>query len=239
VLWRGKMERKLSNERIIMLILIALTAVGITISGIVSGQDFLRLAPLYVSLSVMLFQSEARRIAPLIGGLNSILYAIVDYSYGLYASAVSDIVFSCSLQLITFVLWTKRKDGSTTIFRKLTAGKRLLLLLAVASIYAVTLAVNIKIGATMPYFDAYQLVGAFVTQGLMMFAFLEYTVFSVFGCILTVIMNALMLESSPDRLGYLVYSIYSVICAVRGAFSVARIYRIQNSKINKNEVETK
>ena len=224
------MERKISKEKVIMLILVALTAVGITVSGIIWGRDYLKLAPLYVSLSVMLFQSEAKRIAPLIGAVNSILYAIVDYSYGLYASAVSDILFSCTLQFATFILWTKRKDGSTTIFRKMTVKNRLLILLAVITVYSVTLIVNLNVGATLPYLDAYQLVGNFATQILMMFAFLEYTAFSVFGGMITILLNVFMLGSNPDRAPYLVFSIYSLICSVRGAYSVSKIYKSQNSK---------
>ena len=231
------MERKISKEKVIMLILVALTAVGITVSGILWVQDFLKLVPLYVSLSVMLFQSEAKRIAPLIGAVNSIFYAIVDYSYGLYASAVFDILFSCTLQFATFFLWTKRKDGSTTIFRKMTPKKRVLLLLSVIAIYSVTLAVNINVEATMPYLDAYQLVGGFATQILMMFAFVEYTYFSMFGCIITILLNVFMLQTTPDRAPYLVYSIYSLICSVRGAYSVSKIYKSQNSKKENGEGE--
>ena len=224
------MERKVSKEKVIMLILVALTAVGITASGIVWGRDYLKLAPLYVSLSVMLFQSEAKRIAPLIGAVNSILY-------GLYASAVSDILFSCTLQFATFILWTKRKDGSTTIFRKMTVKNRLLILLAVITVYSVTLIVNLNVGATLPYLDAYQLVGNFATQILMMFAFLEYTAFSVFGCMITILLNVFMLGSNPDRAPYLVFSIYSLICSVRGAYSVSKIYKSQNSKKENSEGE--
>ena len=224
------MKRKISNERAVMLILVALTAVGITASCIVSDEAFLKFIPLYVSLSVMLFQSEAKRIALLIGGINSILYAIVDYSYGLYASAVSDIVFSCLLQFLAFILWTKRKDGSTTVFRRLSVRWRLILVAFVIIVYSATLLINIRIGATMPYFDAYQLIGTLVTQGLMLFAFLEYTAFSVLGGILNVIMNALMLESNPERIGYLIFSVYSLICSIRGAVSVSKIYKAQNSK---------
>ena len=119
------MKRKISNERAVMLILVALTAAGITASCIVSDEAFLKFIPLYVSLSVMLFQSEAKRIALLIGGINSILYAIVDYSYGLYASAVSDIVFSCLLQFLAFILWTKRYGDAEKNIESIKGNTRL------------------------------------------------------------------------------------------------------------------
>ena len=82
-----------------------------------------------------------------------------------------------------------------------------------------------------------QLVGNFATQILMMFAFLEYTAFSVFGCMITILLNVFMLGSNPDRAPYLVFSIYSLICSVRGAYSVSKIYKSQNSKKENSEGE--
>ena len=224
------MKKLILNSRTTMIVLIILTAIGITVSGIGSGQTVFKMLPLYVSLSVMLFQSEANRFASLIGGVNSILYAVVDYSYGLYASALSDILFSCTLQLATFLLWTKRKDGATTVFRKMKTQKRILILVFVVVVYIITLIVNIRLGAAMALFDAYQPVGVFTLQMLMLFAFIEYTWFSVFGGIVTVLMNVFMLRSNPDRLCYLIFSIYSALCCIRGAISVYRIYKRQNNQ---------
>ena len=64
----------------ILFILMPITAVAITITGIIWKQSFIRILPLYISLTVMLLQSRANRYAPLIGGLNSILY-IFTYIY--------------------------------------------------------------------------------------------------------------------------------------------------------------
>ena len=65
-----------------MYILLGATAVGITVTGIVFGQDFVRMIPLYVSLFVMLLNSRANRLGLLLGSINSILYALIYYYYG-------------------------------------------------------------------------------------------------------------------------------------------------------------
>lgn len=216
----------------LMYVLITITAVGITVSGIISGQQFLRMLPLYISLMVMFFQSDALRIAPLIGSINSLLYALVDYSYNLYGSALSALLLSFPFQMLTFILWTKRKDGKTTVFRKMTAKARVLFLLATAAVYVPCLIVNLNMGAALAPLDTYSFVGVFATQILTLFAFIEFTWFSLFGSLITILMNALIVKSSPDRACYLIYSIYSAVCCIRGALTVRRIYRKQNTNEN-------
>ena len=58
------------------LILLAVTAILITVTGILFRQNFLHILPLYVSLVVGILQSRANRYACLLGGLNSILYTV-------------------------------------------------------------------------------------------------------------------------------------------------------------------
>lgn len=221
-----------TKSRILMSTLIILTATGITLSGILYDQDFLKMLPLYVSLMVMLFQSNALRIAPLIGSLNSLLYAFVDYSYGLYGSALSALLISFPLQMLTFILWTRRKDGATTLFRKMTPKARILFLLLTISVYVPCLIINIRMGATLAPLDTYSFIGVLATQTLTLFAFIEYTYFSVFGSLVTITMNALIVKSSPDRLCFLVFSIYSSICCIRGAINVHKIHKKQTNDKN-------
>ena len=214
-----------------MYLLILATAVGITVTGIVYDQDFFRMIPLYVSLSVMLFQSKALVIAPLIGGINSIIYAFVDYSYGLYASMLSDILISFPFQIATFILWFRKKDGATTRFRNLSNKWRIITLAAVVAAYIPCLIFDIISGATLAPLDAYTLVSGFLVSTLMLLAFVEYTYASVFGCVITVIMNSIMVVNTPDRSCYLIFSIYSLICCTRGLVNVRKIYARQRMEI--------
>ena len=102
----------------------AITAVLITIAGIYYKQHPLHILPLYVSLVIGALQAKANRFASLLGGINSILYAIVYLYLGLYASALYAILFSCPVQLVTFVRWNQ-KYGSSTVFRKMTSKQRI------------------------------------------------------------------------------------------------------------------
>ena len=222
-----------------MYFLILAVAVGITVSGIIYRQHFWKMLPLYVSLVVMLFQSNASRLAPLIGGVNSILYAMVDWSYGLYSSALSALFMSCPVQIITFILWTRRKDGATTRFRRMNKCQRIILVCSIVLAYVPCLILNIRAGATLAPLDAYSFIGGLAVLILTMFAYTEYTYLSLFGCVVTILMNVLLTADSPDRLSYLIFSVYSAICTVRAVFSVRKIYQkqINEGKIKTNDLE--
>ena len=218
---------KIDKAKLPIYSIVIITAILISIAALINEQQIFKILPLYVSLFVMLLQSEGRRIGLLVGGLNSLLYAVVDYSYGLYASALSDILLSFTIQTVAFILWTKRKDGKTTVFRSMRPLHRLLLTLGIIAVYVPCLIVNTNIGAAMAPFDTWVFVNSIITPLIMMFAFIEYTYVGVINCIVVIIMNALMLKETPDRFSYLIYSIYSAICSIRALINVAKIYKRQ------------
>ena len=103
------------------------TAVLITVTAIYYKQKFLLIMPLYVSLIIGMLQSKVNRYSCLLGSANSIVYGIVYFYYHLYASALSAVLFSCPIQLITFIRWNKNKRGSSTKLNKLTLKQKLLM----------------------------------------------------------------------------------------------------------------
>lgn len=87
-------EKFFLKSRAFIIVLMSVTVVGITLSGILLGQKFVMMLPLYVSLFVMILNSQALRIGILIGVINSILYAVVYFVLGLYASSLSALVMN-------------------------------------------------------------------------------------------------------------------------------------------------
>ena len=106
-------------------IVIAVTFCLILASGILTKQNPLFMVPLFVSLGVMALQADVNRTAYLIGGINAGIYGIVYIYMGLYASAASALLFSCPLQLVTFINWKRKAYGKATVFKKLTAKARI------------------------------------------------------------------------------------------------------------------
>ncbi len=202
-------------------------AAGITAAGIVFKQDLWRMLPLYVSLAVALLQSRVSRLAPLLGGINSILYALVYFSYQLYASAIYALAVSMTLQIITFIRWSKRPAGNSTVLRTLSAGKRIGIVIGFGAAWLI---LNTVTGdRTSEYFlldNTVTLVGIF-SSILMMLSYLEFTWILILSNLVSLTLYTAMLPKNPEQLTYLVFSIYSLICAILAARTALKNYRLQ------------
>ena len=169
------MKSQFVKENLPMLILMGITAIGITVTGIVFGQSFLRILPLYISLTVALLQSRANRYAPLIGGINSILYCFVYIHYRLYGTAASALLVSFPFQIATFIRWNRNKWGQTTIFRKMTWMQRIWTLAGfAAAVLGLWLVLSLT-DANYVMLDSITTLLGILISILTMFAFIEYS----------------------------------------------------------------
>ncbi len=208
-----------------IIVLMLITAVLVTICGIVFKQDVWKMIPLYVSLFIALLQSRVSRFAPLLGGANSLLYTAVYFSYALYGQALYALFVSCPLQIITFVRWQKRKSGGSTVLRKLS---RLMRILA-AAIFVVTLIIVLRFAGDSDsnYYvldNTVMLLGIFATI-LMMLSYIEYTVLMVASGCCNIFLYISMLEENPEQLTYLVYTVYALICSTLALVRAHRALR--------------
>ena len=218
----NKQQREGISSALALLMLVI--AAGITVTGIIFKQDFWRMIPLYVSLFIAFMNSRVNRYAPLVGGLNSILYALVYLSYGLYSSAAYAFFVSMTLQMITFIRWNKRPLGNSTELRRLKAWQMItsVSLLAVGYVCLCFITKNVS-----QYFlldNVITALGILVTV-LRMLSYIEFTYFNVFVEIFSVILYILMLKNNPEQSTYLIFSAYSLVCTV-----VAVIFAERNMK---------
>ena len=146
------MKRTL-NSTVLSLVLLVVTAVCITASGILYKQPLLHILPLYISLVISLLQARVNRVAYLIGAGNAILYAIVYWHFRLYASAVYAILFSFTIQLATYFLWSRRPSGNATIFRALKPRQRIGMVLVFIAVWAALYAILSASGSAYRFFD--------------------------------------------------------------------------------------
>lgn len=214
-------------KNIIIILLMVCTAVLITVSSVKTDQSFLRVMPLYVSLFIALLQSRVNRFASLLGSVNSIVYGIVYVHYGLYGSALSAFLFSCPIQMLTFIRWNKNKRGNSTLLRKLSWGKRGLLALGFCAALAAMCILLPKAGAKYVFLDSVSTLLGIVIYFLTMFAFVEYTVLMIVNGIIGIFLNAVMVNDSPEIWPFLIFSVYSWICITFAFFEARRIYASQ------------
>ncbi len=216
-------------RRNILMILLGITAAGITVTGIVFRQSFLRILPLYISLVISLLQSRVNRYASLMGGFNSLLYALVYVYYGLYGSAVYAVLFSCPLQLITFLKWRKNPWGKSTVFRAMTWKQRGLLTAGMILIWCAMSAILTASGSSYVIFDSTITLMGILVSVLTMFAFIEYTVLMIPSSLLNIGLYIAMMEENPEQITYLIYTLYSFTCICTAFFRARKLYREQRA----------
>ena len=221
------MKKETIKKNLPSFLLIGCTAVLITVTGIKFNQSFFRILPLFISLFVANLQSRVNRYGSLLGSINSLIYAGVYVYYGLYASVLSALLVSFPIQLLTFIRWNKNKWEKSTVLRRMKPQYLALTLAGFAVVLVAMWFILPKLGAQYVFLDSTVTVLGTLTSFLTMFAFVEYAFFMVVNCFLNLILYIQMIPDSPDTVTYLVFGVYSFICAVIGAVSVIRIYKEQ------------
>ena len=224
------MKSKLSSASAFLMILMGITCILITVTGILFKQSFFRILPLYVSLLIGFLQSRVNRIAPLVGGINSLLYALVYFYYGLYSSALYAVVISCPLQLITFARWKKRAYGHSVIFKVMSTKTRILTAAVCAAGWLVLYAVMSAAGASYLLLDnTLTLFGVLVTI-LTMLAYIEYTYLAIPSGIVNIVLYAVMSAETPEQIPYMIFAVYSFICVSMALFRARKLYAEQKAQ---------
>ena len=136
------------------IIIIVLTGIAILVTGILCKQQWFLMVPLFVSLFVMAFQSEANRLGVLIGAGNALLYTATYICMGVYVSAASAVLFSFPIQLMTFFRWKKNAYKNTVVFKKMSTKVRIICTAALLALWAVTAAVFYHLEYEYALFDS-------------------------------------------------------------------------------------
>lgn len=225
-----KEKVKHSCKDIFIFILMGVTAVAITIAGIYTKQGILRIFPLYVSLIIGMLQSRVNRFASLLGGINSILYGVVYIYFNLYGSALSALLFSCPIQLFTFMRWSKNKRGNTTKLRKMTTRNRILMVIGFSVLLVAMWRILPLLGSEYVFLDSVTTLLGIIIYFLTMFAFIEYPLLMIVNGIIGIVLYVTMLEATPEIASHLIFSVYSFICTVFAAFEAKKLYDSQQKE---------
>ncbi len=222
-------KRKLQADLVFTMALMALAAVGITVTGILYEQDFWRMLPLYFSLGILLLNSRVSRLAPLAGACNSLLYVLVYFSYGLYASAANTLLVSMPLQLVTFLRWNKNAYKQTTVFRRLTSRQRIDVAASFAAAWGALYLVMSALGSSYMLIDnTTALVGILATV-LMLLAYVEYTPLMLVSELCHLVLYITMLAQNPEQITYVIFTVYSAVCRIIAVIQAGKTYREQQT----------
>lgn len=210
-------------------IIIVITGIIILITGILTHQHPLLMVPLFISLFVMGFQSEANRIGVLIGSVNSLIYTGAYVYMGVYASAASAFLFSFPIQLMTFFRWKKKAYKKTVVFKKMSNKARILFTLGVLALWAVTAYIFDLKDYQYAIWDSYLFIMGFIVPILTMLAYIEYTYLWIINCVIGLFLNVQMFLVDYTTANYFIYGVYALYSVVGAYISVQRFYKEQQN----------
>ena len=160
--------------------------------------------PLFVSLLIGVLQSKANRYAPLLGGLNCLLYTAVYAALGIYATAASTLLISCPLQLATFLRWRKRPYKQSTQFRSLSPKQWCIAAVIFAGYYLVQHFLLSAANSNFRILDNLCAVFSLFTAILPLLSFREYSWFMLGFSITNIALQISMLATIPSHITYLI-----------------------------------
>lgn len=224
------MYNKVISKDFPLICALFVTAVGITTAAIIFNSSIIRIFPLYVSLFIMFLMSKVNRTAYLIGGINSVFYAIVYFYFSLYASALYALLFSFPIQIITFIRWKKNNFENSTKFKSFSPVNRVVISISFTILWFIICFFSCKFSSASAILDiTVSLLGILGTV-LSLFAFIEYTVFTAISGVCTILLHISMISGGySEQVPYLVFSVYSLVCMILAIINASAIYKKQNT----------
>ncbi len=212
------------------IVIIALTGIAILVAGILTKQQFFLMIPLFVSLFVMSFQSEANRVGALIGAMNAVLYTITYICMGVYGSAASAFLFSLPLQLMTFLNWKKNAYKKTVMFKKMSTKMRIISVTALLALWAILAFVFHYLEYEYAVFDSITFLLGFIVPVLTMLAYIEYTYLWIVQAVTGLFLNVQMVSNDVSQVTYLIYGVYALYCVICAFINVHKFYKEQQTE---------
>ena len=227
------MKIRFSTKNVILIITYILIFAG----GIYYKTPIYRLLPLFISVVVMILQSEADRFGYLLGSINALLYSIVYAGLGLYATAASAFFLSVPIQFMTFVNWKRHAFGKTVVFKKMTFCARILVGLGTAAVCAIVIFVLNLSGSDYALFDTLASVLGILVSLLTMLGYIEYSYIWPVSSLTSLFLSAQVIMHEMSQMPYFVYALYSFYCVIAATLNVRKYYKLQNSQGDEMNME--
>lgn len=212
-------------------IIIIITGIAILTTGILTKQHFFLMVPLFISLFVMSFQSEANRYGSLMGAINSLIYTAAYTYMGVYGSAVSALLLSFPMQLMTFFNWKKHAYKKTVVFKQMSNKMRVASTVGVLALWAVTALILYKLKYEYAIFDSILFLLGIIVSVLTMLAYIEYTYLWIVQAVVGLFLNVQMIINDYSQTTYFVYGIYALYCVICAFINVRKFYKEQQKEL--------
>ena len=229
-------DKTLSKKDGHMKIVIPIVVVAITVSVLIYPEHGLKALPLYFSIGIMALNANANRLGFLFGGLNSVLYGLVYLNLRLYSSAINAFLVSAPIQLITFALWSRNKYKHTTVFKKLSKMKMLIVAVFTVVAWVAQYFLLKNSNAQFLLLDNTAMVLSTICSILSLLSYKEYAYFNLLGLTCTLTMYFLMLPATPSIITYIIFQLYAFFCVCKMTAAVEKAYKEQQKPIAEESI---
>ncbi|MGI6713867.1 MAG: nicotinamide mononucleotide transporter [Bacilli bacterium] len=224
-------KSRITVKSLFMYTLMIVSGILIIIFSIQRRAPIIKVIPCLVTLLVQFFNSKANRYAKVIGGINSIIYAIGFFMDGLWGPFLNALLISSTLQFITFLRWNKNKYKQGTIYRKLSPRLKIIVYISVFCVSIVFARIfQMLPNTTYPELNGVIFGLSLVITFLLMFAVIDGVAINILNCSLSLAMYIYMVVTqSPENLHYIVIMSYSVISETLCFFTWQKLYKEQTA----------
>ena len=212
--------------------LVLVTFLLITVTAVIFGQRWYRVLPLYISLFVMIMQTHANRYNFLLGGANSLLYAIVYYALGLYGMAIYAVTVSFPLQILTFIRWNKHAYGNSTVLKRLSNKTRVICLVGFITVWVICYIILSQFGSGYVLLDNTLTILGIAGTICSLCSLIEFPFIQIVSNVLSIVLYITMMRDDPAQITFLIYSVYSLVCCTIALMYMSKLYKKQRSQKN-------
>ena len=229
----------------IPLLLIAVLIVSLAVLSLVNtlnAPDFdgnrtqtiiiavIKTLPTLVTLIVQVLLVSANRNAFLLGGCNAALYGVSYLLQGLNFSAISALLISSPIQIISFFTWKKNSSGKEVRFKRMSP---LVLALTVGLILAgwagCYFGLSRFFDGSYPALDALTFSIGTVVTFIVAMRYIESQYMNTVSCLIALVMYIMMSIKDPTNMSYIVISLYNLVKVLQAAISWTKQYISQKN----------
>ena len=221
------MIKPITKKILLDYIPMAIVAVALIVSAILTNQQFIKLLPTLITLVVMLLNAKANRLGFLLGGINCLIYVIGYFMESLYGTVISTL-FGAVLAFLSFARWKKRAYGKATIFVTIKNKFRILGGILFLITWAVVAFIMSKTDNSQYILDSLLMILGIIIPTFTMFAFLEAIPLNIISLITNLIMWIIIVASGNlAAITYLIAMLYNCYMGGRQTITWIKLYKKQ------------
>lgn len=194
----------------------ALAAVLIIFFAILKEQSIIKTLPTLITLAVQILLARTSRFAFLLGGANSVLYAISYYSEPLYFSAFFALFISMPIQIYSYFNWKKNSNGDAPNIMSLPFYLKIT---TVIGIIITWIAFWKLLGNRIPSYqypaiDSLIFTIGIITTVLSAIRFVDAQYFCIVSSTLSLVLWIMIVMKSPENINYVIIALYNLFRGV-------------------------